>query len=154
MGPSCHAANQDQVYASNEHETDVHQLKLGVKSLATSREPINDQLQKSSEVFIIINPTSVLRDTLHTQHPANEGVTKIVGNPNYLFNEIDKVLKEVKPIRLTATKGTFRSTPNLNSCPFKTSIDVGKSSHEEHEELKNNTHPFSLPTRDGKELQD
>ena len=64
------------------------------------------------------------------------------------------MLKEVKPIRLTAIKGTFGSTPNLNSCPFKTSIDVGKSSREEHEELKNNTHPFSLPTRDGKELQD
>ena len=66
MGPSCHTANKDQVYASNEHETDVHQLKSGVKPLATSREPINDQLQKSSEVFIIINPASVLKDTLHT----------------------------------------------------------------------------------------
>ena len=49
------------------------------------------------------------------------------------------MLKEVEPIRLTAIKGNFGSTPNLNSYPFKTSTDVGKSSCEEHEELKNNT---------------
>ena len=73
MGPSRHATNKDQVHASNEHKTDVHQSKQGVKPPTTSMEPINDPLQKSSEVFITINPASVLRDTLHTQHPANEG---------------------------------------------------------------------------------
>ena len=64
---------------------------------------------------------------------------EIVGNRNYLFNEMNEALKEVEPIRSTATIGNFGSTLNLNSCPFKTSIDVGKSSREEHGELKNNT---------------
>ena len=55
------------------------------------------------------------------------------------------MLKEVEPIRLTAIKGNFGSTPNLKSYPFKTPTDIGMSSSEEHEELKNNTHASLLP---------
>jgi len=117
MGPSRHATNKDQVHASNEHKTNVHQSEQGVKLPATSREPINDPLQKSFEVFITINLASMLRDTLHTQHPTNEGVTEIVGNPNYLFNEIDEALKEVEPIKSTATIGNFGSIPKFEFLP-------------------------------------
>nr|POE52938.1 hypothetical protein CFP56_36113 [Quercus suber] len=81
---------------------------------------------------------------LHTQPLANKGVTENEGNPNILFNEIDEALKKGDPIRTTATKGSFGSTPNLKSCPFKTTTDIGKSSREEHEELKHNTHASLL----------
>ena len=66
------------------------------------------------------------KDTLHTQPPSKTGVTENEGKPDFLFNEIDEALNERDPIKSTATKGSFRSTPNLNSYPFKTPTELGK----------------------------